>query len=254
MKSGAGLGTGTPLLLRVRRDRPPSQRTAGDERRGGWFEDGCLRGARRQFPDMPLHEVRGRLLHRFVGHAQRRRPFAGRHRQRGAASLQACIARAGARRFARIRSAMGASSISGASSSPSSSSRWGAGVSIYQGIHHVMDPEPIENPNWNLRGTRRLLFCSKASPGWWRCASSASRRGSAGYVEAIRRSKDPTTFTVLLGRQRRADRARDRLRRHLPREYLDRPELDGLASIGIGLLLAGGRHLPRPREQGAPDR
>ncbi|WP_061934306.1 cation diffusion facilitator family transporter [Aureimonas sp. AU22] len=114
----------------------------------------------------------------------------------------------------------------------------GAGVSIYQGIHHMMDPEPIESPGWNYA----VLGASFLFEGFsWVVALREFRRqkGSAGYIEAITRSKDPTTFTVLLEDSAALAGLVIAFAGIFLAERLGMPELDGLASIGIGLLLAG---------------
>src|SRR5450432_50016 len=72
----------------------------------------------------------------------------------------------------------------------------GAGVSIYEGVSHVLHPVEISRPvvNYVVLGLA-LLFEGSS---WW-VAFSAFRAGigGLGYWEAVRRSKDPTTFTVL---------------------------------------------------------
>lgn len=114
----------------------------------------------------------------------------------------------------------------------------GAGVSIYQGIHHMMDPEPIESPGWNYA----VLGASFLFEGFsWVVALREFRlqKGSAGYIEAITRSKDPTTFTVLLEDSAALAGLVIAFAGIFLAERLGMPELDGLASIGIGFLLAG---------------
>jgi cation diffusion facilitator family transporter len=73
----------------------------------------------------------------------------------------------------------------------------GGGLSIYEGILHLMHPEPIENAIWNYA----TLGLSAVFEGisWffgWR-AFNKVRRGRP-VVEAMQLSKDPTTFTVVL--------------------------------------------------------
>lgn len=114
----------------------------------------------------------------------------------------------------------------------------GAGVSIYQGIHHIMAPEPIENVGWNYG----VLAASFVFEGFsWVVALREFReqKGSAGYVEAITRSKDPTTFTVLLEDSAALIGLAIAFVGIFLAETLGRPELDGVASVGIGIVLAG---------------
>ena len=73
----------------------------------------------------------------------------------------------------------------------------GGGLSIYEGILHVLDPQPVTNAVWNYG----VLGLSAVFEGvsWyfgWR-AFDKVRRGKP-IVEAMQLSKDPTSFTVLL--------------------------------------------------------
>lgn len=113
----------------------------------------------------------------------------------------------------------------------------GAGVSIYEGISHILAPEPVSNPvvNYAVLGLS-LLFEGYS----WRVALVEFRRekGRLGYVEAVRRSKDPTTFTVLLEDSAALAGLVIAFLGIFLGEMLEMPELDGVASVGIGLVLA----------------
>lgn len=114
----------------------------------------------------------------------------------------------------------------------------GGGISFYEGVMHIRHPEPMTDPTWNyivlgaafvfegvsfVIALREFLRASRGQPFW----------------RALHRSKDPTTYTVL---------AEDSaalvglgvagLGIYLSHR-LNMPELDGLASVVIGLLLAG---------------
>ena len=72
----------------------------------------------------------------------------------------------------------------------------GGGISIYQGIQHLQNPEPISNPmiNYIVLGLA-MLFEGAA---WYFAFREFSRvKGRWGYLEAIQRAKDPTIFVVL---------------------------------------------------------
>lgn len=73
----------------------------------------------------------------------------------------------------------------------------GGGVSIYEGITHLLDPTPIKNVVWNyvVLGIAIVFEGISWYFGW--LAFSPTRRGRSVF-EAIRASKDPTNFTVLL--------------------------------------------------------
>lgn len=72
----------------------------------------------------------------------------------------------------------------------------GAGVSIYQGIQHVIHPEPIEDAYVNYIVLALAMLFEGAA---WLFALRAFTRakGKWGYFEAVHRGKDPSIFVVL---------------------------------------------------------
>ena len=113
----------------------------------------------------------------------------------------------------------------------------GAIVSIYQGIQHVRNPEEIINPSLNYIVLIVAILCEGAS---WLVALKAFRKtkGQQGYFEAFRRSKDPTTFTVLFEDSAALCGLFIALIGIYLAHRLNIPELDGVASILIGIVLA----------------
>jgi cation diffusion facilitator family transporter len=73
----------------------------------------------------------------------------------------------------------------------------GAGVSFYQGVHHLLNPADVEHPVINYVV---LAFAAVFEAGSWLVAfrEFRAKAGERGYVEAVRRGKDPTDFAVLL--------------------------------------------------------
>ncbi|RKZ14937.1 cation transporter [bacterium] len=72
----------------------------------------------------------------------------------------------------------------------------GAGISILEGVRHILHPQHVEN----VRVSYYVLALSFLLEGTaWSLALRSFRRakGRLGYLEAVRRSKDPTTFVVL---------------------------------------------------------
>jgi len=72
----------------------------------------------------------------------------------------------------------------------------GGGISIYEGVTNLQHPEPISNPlvNYIVLGLA-LVFEGAA---WLFAYKEFDKvRGKWGYIEAIRRAKDPTVFVVL---------------------------------------------------------
>jgi cation diffusion facilitator family transporter len=72
----------------------------------------------------------------------------------------------------------------------------GGGLSVYEGINHLLHPEPMAHPIWNYV----VLGCAFVFEGisWsfgWRVFRRA--KGRYGMLDAIHRSKDPTLFIVV---------------------------------------------------------
>jgi cation diffusion facilitator family transporter len=72
----------------------------------------------------------------------------------------------------------------------------GAGISIYEGVHHILHPAEITNPliNYIVLGLA-IIFEGGAL-----CIALKEfnkSRGKLGYLKAVQRGKDPTLFVVL---------------------------------------------------------
>ena len=113
----------------------------------------------------------------------------------------------------------------------------GAVVSIYQGILHIRHPEEMQNPMINYIVLGIAILCEGTS---WFVALKAFKKikGEQGYFEAFRRSKDPTTFTVLFEDTAALIGLFIALVGIYLSHALNMPMLDGLASILIGVVLA----------------
>lgn len=112
----------------------------------------------------------------------------------------------------------------------------GAGISLYEGIAHLLNPVPMDHPLLNYAVLGASFACEAVS---WRVAFGAFRatKGQLGYFGAFRASKDPGMFVVLfedsaalLGLMIATVGITSAL-------LLDLPQLDGVASIGISLVL-----------------
>ncbi|HWK69198.1 MAG TPA: cation diffusion facilitator family transporter [Rhizobiaceae bacterium] len=113
----------------------------------------------------------------------------------------------------------------------------GAGVAFYEGVMHVLDPVPIENPTVNYV-VLALCFVFEGATWWIARKEFASRKGRLGYLEAVRRSKDPTVYTVLFEDSAALLGLAFASAGVLAAELTGIHELDGVASIGISLILA----------------
>jgi cation diffusion facilitator family transporter len=113
----------------------------------------------------------------------------------------------------------------------------GSGISIYEGVHRLQDPRPIEQPIWNYV----VLLLSMIIEGYaWSVAFKEFRRtkGERNWFSAIRHSKDPTVFTVLFEDSAAMLGLVIAFGGVAGAHLFDMPLLDGAASIGIGVLLA----------------
>jgi divalent metal cation (Fe/Co/Zn/Cd) transporter len=112
----------------------------------------------------------------------------------------------------------------------------GGVAALYEGIDHVLHPEPMRRPLVNYLVLSASFVFESIS---WIAALRAfnSRRGSQGYFDAFRDSKDPTTFIVLVEDSAALLGLVFATAGIAAAQALDAPRLDGVASIGIGLLL-----------------
>jgi len=112
----------------------------------------------------------------------------------------------------------------------------GAGVSFYEGVIHVLSPEPVENPYVNYIVLGLSFLFEGAS---WLVALREFRqnKGRLGWFEAVRASKDPSVFTVLFEDSAALLGLIVAFAGILAAQLLDMPELDGVASLGIAAIL-----------------
>ena len=112
----------------------------------------------------------------------------------------------------------------------------GAGVSIYEGVSHVLHPVAITKPVVNYAVLVVALVFESGS--WWVALGEfRSAKGDLGYLEAVRRSKDPATFIVVAEDTGAIIGILIAFVGNVAAQWLDRPVFDGAASIVIGALL-----------------
>ncbi len=113
----------------------------------------------------------------------------------------------------------------------------GACVSVAVGIHHLMHPEMMERPIVNYVV---LAFAALFEGGsWWVALREfRKRKGGRGYVQAAEETKDPSTMMVFLEDSAALAGIAIAFAGTAATQLLDEPLYDGVASIGIGALLA----------------
>ena len=112
----------------------------------------------------------------------------------------------------------------------------GAGVSVYQGVLRVRTPEPIENAVVNYVVLALSFVFEGVS---WHVALRAFRatKSDLSYWQAIRRNKDPPAFMVVLEDTAALVGIVIATLGTYAADTLQRPALDGVASISIGVVL-----------------
>jgi cation diffusion facilitator family transporter len=114
----------------------------------------------------------------------------------------------------------------------------GAGLSFYEGVHHLLHPTPIENPEINY--VVLLLAVVFEGVAWlfaWK--EFSRRRGELGTFEEVHRSKDPTVFVVLFEDSAAMLGLLAAFVGVLLADITGVPHFDAAASIAIGVILAG---------------
>ncbi len=114
----------------------------------------------------------------------------------------------------------------------------GGGLSFYEGVLHIRRPEPLRDPMWNyvVLGLAAVFEGSSFAIALRQFLKEA---GNIPFWEALHRSKDPTTYTVLAEDFAALIGLAVAAVGIALSHGFDKPELDGAASVVIGLLLAG---------------
>ena len=91
----------------------------------------------------------------------------------------------------------------------------GSGVSVYEGVHNLLHPEPIKNPavNYIVIG---IAFIFEGTSWTYALINFNKERGNQGFFRAAHTAKDPSTFIVL---------------------FEDSAALSGLLAAGLGIFL-----------------
>jgi cation diffusion facilitator family transporter len=114
----------------------------------------------------------------------------------------------------------------------------GAGISLYEGIMHLLRPMPMQRVLLNYLTLAGAFVCEAAS--WWVAFQSfRPTKGDQGYVAAFLASKDPGTFITLFEDSAAIIGLLIAGTGIALAQALRAPWIDAVASIAIGLLLAG---------------
>ncbi|MEO7916448.1 MAG: cation diffusion facilitator family transporter, partial [Dokdonella sp.] len=113
----------------------------------------------------------------------------------------------------------------------------GAVASIYHGIGQLLEPEVVRNPLVNYL-VLAFSFLFEGGSSWVAFRHFHSSKGSMGYFEAFRRSKDAVTITVLIENVAALFGLLIAAIGLGLAQWLAIPQMDGVASIAIGVVLA----------------
>src|SRR6202163_2013709 len=114
----------------------------------------------------------------------------------------------------------------------------GAGVSIYEGVSRILKPVPIESP---IVSYIVLALAFIFEGGSWLVALRQFRdaKGELGFFDAFRLSKDPPSFMTLFEDSAALIGILIAAASTFAAVSLGHPQIDGIGSVAIGLLLAG---------------
>lgn len=113
----------------------------------------------------------------------------------------------------------------------------GSGISIYEGVNRILHPHPVESPLINY-GVLVLAMIFEGVA-WTIAAREFMRvKGDWGVLEAVRRGKDPVAFLVLFEDSAAMLGLMVAFAGLLAAQLTGIAMFDGLASIGIGVILA----------------
>jgi cation diffusion facilitator family transporter len=113
----------------------------------------------------------------------------------------------------------------------------GGGVSAYEGLLHILHPEPIANPSWNYI-VLGLAIVFEGYSFTVALRAFQTLKGNQSIWRSIHTSKDPTTFTVLFEDTAALLGLIVALVGIYLTQAFNNPYFDGAASIVIGIILA----------------
>ncbi len=113
----------------------------------------------------------------------------------------------------------------------------GAGVSVLEGVQKILSPHPLRDVwvNYVVLGCAMVIETSTLVVGLREFRRSKGRRG---WFEALRHSKDPSVFTVVLEDSAALLGLAVAMGGLLLAQVLHAPVWDGVASVLVGVLLA----------------
>jgi len=114
----------------------------------------------------------------------------------------------------------------------------GAGISMYEGVHRIIAPNPLEHVYLNYVVLGLAMIFEGAA--WYFAWTEFSKaKGKWGYIEAVQRGKDPSMFVVLFEDSAAMLGLAVAFLGIFLGQVTGIPWFDGAASVVIGLILGG---------------
>ncbi len=113
----------------------------------------------------------------------------------------------------------------------------GGGMSVYEGILHIQHPEELSDPTWNYAVLGAAMVFEGISF-FIAVRSFRKKKGSGRFLHKLLLSKDPSLFVVIFEDAAALAGLLIAFSGVFFSHYFNMPELDGLASIIIGAVLA----------------
>ena len=114
----------------------------------------------------------------------------------------------------------------------------GGGMSIYEGINHLRHPEPLSDPFWNYIVLGLAVIFEGYS--WYIALQEfLASKGEENFWRSLKASKDPTIFTILFEDTAALIGLLVAFLGVFCGHLFNNVYLDGVASIVIGIILAG---------------
>ncbi len=112
----------------------------------------------------------------------------------------------------------------------------GGGMSIYEGVLHILHPAEITDPLWNY-GVLGIAFLSEGTSWLIALKEFRKKKGDDTFWHALRFSKDPSVYTVLCEDTAALSGILVAFSGVFLGHLFNNPYYDGSASIVIGLIL-----------------
>lgn len=113
----------------------------------------------------------------------------------------------------------------------------GAGVSFYEGVQHILHPNEMVDPHVSYIVYAFAIIFEGAT--WWIALREFKKsKGDHSYIDAVKHSKDPPAFIVLFEDTAAMIGLVIAAIGTFAADFFAMPVLDGVASIGISVVLA----------------